>query len=166
MNVRDKIQLFRVLFTQYDELSETIAADRYKFEMLRMKPELGIKVGRGPDGTPQPHVAIDAEMVRAKLESDADEREVLEKIIITVTNSADLDEAREKYLNLLAAFNRVGKFKEQRSLLVAGYQPFEIDKDEAPTLEQIDSDLPQAEARLAEINAGIEVAPPSKIALI
>jgi hypothetical protein len=157
MDVRDKIQVIRTVITKYDEVSEQLADARFRMEMLRRRPELGTKQENG-----QLITVATAAAYQQGIQELEKERVTIGDILLYLAGKDSVDAAREAYLDLLGAFNRLGKLREESRLLAAGYTPMEIDLD-GDQVETLPARMQQAQETLDRISAGVDTPAPSSV---
>lgn len=147
----------------YDNLTKKLQEARFNFEMLVQKPERGIghdQRGREVRTTPQD--------MADNIQALSLERTDIAKIIFDVTGATTMDGARQVYLNVLSAYQRVGSLRELRRLYDLGFtkaldeaaqsenivQPSEFDEKQAgarQALVEVLSTLPAFDLTTVEV---------------
>lgn len=157
-NVREQVSYIGEAVTMYDELTKKVMEARFNYRMLALNPDRGIGMDRQ---TGKPVRTTPDEMAK-NVEFLAKEREDIAKIIFEVTGATTMDGARQAYLDILSAYQRVGGLREMYKLVRAGFrkaieeaatnegiiQPSEFE----PLIDQSAQKLAEVVATLPEFN--------------
>lgn len=110
--IRENVSLMQAAIEQLDELVRNINDARWKFEMLSRRPELG--------GAPNDPNRITPGTLLANMLRLSDQRFAAGDILCLFTGAATVEEARERYLDLYAAYQRYTQLVELRTLKEVG----------------------------------------------
>lgn len=161
--VRQKLRIIGYAVSQLDNITDRIAESRFKFEYFRRNPKMGMREVEG-----EMVAVVSSSGLKQEIEQLKEERESYLPILLHYTNTEDEDSARQVYMDLFAAFNRLGKLREQDRLVSAG---FTLNELELPFLEEeaglsLTEALSRAETKLAEVDASVSLPEPSVIELL
>lgn len=160
--IRGTVLLLQKSIEIIDGVSEAIAENRIKFEALRRMPQLG----QTPQGLLTP------DKLKGAIDGLLDQQREHEEIVKYLTGAETVEAAREAYLRLLTAFQRVTTLLELDRMVAAGFPGAIKEGTEAYGVSskfairaEIEHDLILAKTNLAEVNATVTVPPISDISI-
>lgn len=109
--LRENILLIQKSIEIHDSVTEAIVDNRIKYEALKRMPHLG-NTRNGVTTPAEIKSAIDNLRIQQVEHAD---------IVKSLTQTESVDAARQVYLDLITAFQRVGQLRELERLVIAGY---------------------------------------------
>lgn len=154
-NIREQVTLIGATIEQYDELTTNIVSARVKFEMLSLDPELGRSMQMTPRG-PQEVVTTPSD-IRENIMHLERQRATARGALKIVTGAEDVDGARQVYLDLLSAYQRLGGLRELDRMVEMGFPTARKEANESnlglPVARE--EAITEARAKLAAVAASV-----------
>jgi len=116
--IRRDISFIGKAIENHDEIVSNLIDARWRHDMIVALPELG--VARDPR-TSQPTVISPADM-QVNIEGLEKQRQAAETVAVQLTGASDMDGARQTYLDMLGAYQRLGSLRELERLSSVGFE--------------------------------------------
>lgn len=163
--IREQVVLLGKAIENYEELVNNVADARWRFEMVRKCPELGIT--RNPYSKEM--VQITPDDLRKNIEELEKQKKAAAEVLMYLTSTESVDAARQAYLDLFTAYQRVGGLRELERMVAAGF-PNALEeaeregrmRDDDETFEQR---IESAKQHLAEVAERVQTPEVSRIDL-